>query len=149
MHIKSQCTPNCCRKLIDSRFLTHFWNILIFQDILPLIEDLNNAGIRFVYFSAENELRSRVRHFFINCWICLIEPYCLNWLAQFLFSSPVKEGKFLPNFENKPTMQAIWMKISPGLLFIILWQSNSSIFCQYNAKEFVILIGPSGVQFRE
>jgi len=29
------------------------------QDILPLIEDLNNAGIRFVYFSAENELRSR------------------------------------------------------------------------------------------
>ena len=31
------------------------------QDILPLIEDLNNAGIRFVYFSAENELRSRVR----------------------------------------------------------------------------------------
>lgn len=30
------------------------------KDILPLIEDLNNAGIRFVYFSAENELRSRV-----------------------------------------------------------------------------------------
>ncbi|XP_027057487.1 transmembrane protein 94-like isoform X1 [Pocillopora damicornis] len=30
------------------------------KDILPLIEDLDNAGIRFVYFSAENELRSRV-----------------------------------------------------------------------------------------
>ncbi|XP_078346969.1 transmembrane protein 94-like isoform X3 [Oculina patagonica] len=30
------------------------------KDIIPLIEDLNNAGIRFVYFSAENELRSRV-----------------------------------------------------------------------------------------
>ena len=25
------------------------------------MEDLNNAGIRFVYFSSENELRSRVR----------------------------------------------------------------------------------------
>lgn len=29
------------------------------KDILPLVEDLNNAGIRFVHFSAENELRSR------------------------------------------------------------------------------------------
>ena len=37
--------------------------ILLFQDILPLIEDLDNAGIRFVYFSAENELRSRVWNF--------------------------------------------------------------------------------------
>ena len=36
------------------------------QDILPLIEDLNNAGIRFVYFSAENELRSRVR---LSLWL--------------------------------------------------------------------------------
>lgn len=29
------------------------------KDVLPLVEDLNNAGIRFVYFSSENELRSR------------------------------------------------------------------------------------------
>ena len=33
------------------------------QDVLPLVEDLNNAGIRFVYFSSENELRSRVSFF--------------------------------------------------------------------------------------
>ena len=32
----------------------------VFQDIMPLVEDLNNAGIRFVHFSSENELRSRV-----------------------------------------------------------------------------------------
>ena len=30
------------------------------QDIPPLVEDLNNAGIRFVYFSEENEIKSRV-----------------------------------------------------------------------------------------
>ena len=41
--------------------LTYTGTFSLFQDILPLIEDLNNAGIRFVYFSAENELRSRVR----------------------------------------------------------------------------------------
>ena len=32
------------------------------QDIPPLVEDLNNAGIRFVYFSEENEIKSQVRH---------------------------------------------------------------------------------------
>ncbi|XP_028413200.1 transmembrane protein 94-like isoform X2 [Dendronephthya gigantea] len=30
------------------------------QDIPPLVEDLNNAGIRFVYFSEENEIKSQV-----------------------------------------------------------------------------------------
>ena len=38
-----------------------FFFFLLLQDIIPLVEDLNNAGIRFVYFSSENELRSRVR----------------------------------------------------------------------------------------
>ncbi|EDO38517.1 predicted protein [Nematostella vectensis] len=30
------------------------------KDIIPLVEDLNKAGIRFVHFSAEDELKSRV-----------------------------------------------------------------------------------------
>ncbi|EDO30476.1 predicted protein [Nematostella vectensis] len=33
------------------------------KDIIPLVEDLNKAGIRFVHFSAEDELKSRVRVF--------------------------------------------------------------------------------------
>ena len=32
----------------------------ILKDIPPLVEDLNNAGIRFVYFSEENEIKSQV-----------------------------------------------------------------------------------------
>ena len=48
----------------------------MFQDILPLIEDLNNAGIRFVYFSAENELRSRVRR--LSSIVELLQLRCSN-----------------------------------------------------------------------
>jgi hypothetical protein len=35
------------------------------KDIPPLVEDLNNAGIRFVHFSEENEIKSQVS--FVNC----------------------------------------------------------------------------------
>ena len=39
--------------------LIHFV-LSILKDIPPLVEDLNNAGIRFVYFSEENEIKSQV-----------------------------------------------------------------------------------------
>jgi hypothetical protein len=42
-----------------------FLLLSILKDIPPLVEDLNNAGIRFVHFSEENEIKSQVS--FVNC----------------------------------------------------------------------------------
>ena len=41
--------------------LFYYFFIILFQDIPPLVEDLDNAGVRFVHFSEENEIKSRVR----------------------------------------------------------------------------------------
>ena len=71
--------------------------ILFLQDILPLIEDLDNAGIRFVYFSAENELRSRVWNFVLvslkHLFSHAFDKKCIAALGLrvFLFISQIRQ----------------------------------------------------------
>lgn len=49
-------------KLIDS----FFCHLFLFQEFVQMIDKLETAFIRFVHFSNENELRSRVSNLFLS-----------------------------------------------------------------------------------
>ena len=53
------------------------------------MEDLDNAGIRFVHFSEENEIKSRVSTFGISNPLKIVLQY-------FLLKKTTKKNRYLP-----------------------------------------------------
>lgn len=113
--------------------LTYTGTFSLFQDILPLIEDLNNAGIRFVYFSAENELRSRVRCLSsivellqLSCNVQIVLKICVEALV-----SPKGKIEVLSKtwyFHMNQTFNFMWLNIEFKQLVITVTKIVRDIY---------------------